>query len=73
MISALKKEQDEKMQAMSDANIALMDAFSATASTIPTSQVARVSIGSIAGAMGDSPEKLMKTAKVAALKLQGIL
>ena len=46
---------------------------SATASTIPTSQVARVSIGSIAGVMGDSPEKLMKTAKVAALKLQGIL
>ena len=74
MISALKKEQDEKMQAMSDANTASLAAFSATAaSTIPTSQVARVSIGSIAGVMGDSPEKLMKTAEVAALKLQGIL
>ena len=61
------------MHVMSDANTASLAAFSATASTIPTSQVARVSIGSIAGVMDDSPEKLMKTAEVAALKLQGIL
>ena len=61
------------MQAMSDANTALLTAFSANVSTVPKSQVARVSIVSIAGVMGDSPEKLMKMAEVATLKLQGIL
>ncbi len=45
---------------MSDVNTALIAAFSANMSTIPMSQVARVSIGSIARVIGDSPEKLMK-------------
>ena len=44
-----------------------------TLATIPTSHSARVSIGSVTASDGRSPENLLKTAEVAALKLQSIL
>ncbi len=53
--------------------VAAMAANVRTSAMIPMSQMARVSIGSVTSSDGRSPENLMKTAEIVALKLQSIL